>query len=649
MALITLQNVCKKYDTKVVLDDVSLNIHSGQKIAILGQNGQGKTTLMNAITKAVDIDSGEISLDSSITIEKLDQNPKFDDSHTVRQAIKSQLVDISKAVQQYDEISLQLSTDYENKELLARHSQLGNFLDHIDGWDIENKIQRVMMEFQLVQFQDKLVQTLSGGEQRRVGLSAVILKNPDVLLLDEPTNHLDVYMVEYLENYLLKSKSTILFISHDRYFIDSIATNIYEIDEGRIQKYKGGYTEYLTQKEQLLNNMQKEQTNLQKRLKEEILWMQKGVQARRKRNERRKKEYLQLKEFVKTNPSKIKKMAVDLQREQRVFNGEKAINKKKLLYNIKDISKSIADRQLIKNFTTTIRQKDCIAIVGPNGCGKSTLLNILIDKLQPDSGSIKRGEFDIGYFDQNRQMLNDDDTLIETFCPNGGEHIKLADGREPHVYGYLKGFLFDKGQLDKKIGALSGGEKNRVALALLFTKKTQLLILDEPTNDLDIPTINILEQYLCNYQGAILFVSHDRYFVDKIAQKLFVFENDGNIIESYWEYSHYLSYQKSLTQIHDMDAHSPKAPKKMRDTVPKLPKLSYHDKKQLESLPQIIENLEQKIQLIQQCMQNKDCYETKGLVQLSVELDDTTKDYDKQVERYLELEQKREDIEDATR
>ncbi len=649
MALITLQNVCKKYDTKIVLDDVSLNIHSGQKIAILGQNGQGKTTLMNAITKAVDIDSGEISLDSSITIEKLDQNPKFDDSHTVRQAIKSQLVDISKAVHQYDEISLQLATDYENKELLARHSELGNFLDHIDGWDIENKIQRVMMEFKLVQFQDKLVQTLSGGEQRRVGLSAVILKNPDVLLLDEPTNHLDVYMVEYLENYLSKSKSTILFISHDRYFIDSIATNIYEIDEGRIQKYKGGYTDYLTQKEQHISNMQKEQTNLQKKLKEEILWMQKGVQARRKRNERRKKEYLQLKEFVKTNPSKIKKMAVDLQREQRVFNGEKATNKKKLLYNIKNIDKSIADRQLIKNFTTTIRQKDCIAIVGPNGCGKSTLLNILIDKLQPDNGSIKRGEFDIGYFDQNREMLNDDDTLIETFCPNGGEHIKLADGREPHVYGYLKGFLFDKGQLDKKIGALSGGEKNRVALALLFTKKTQLLILDEPTNDLDIPTINILEQYLSNYQGAILFVSHDRYFVDKIAQKLFVFENDGDIIESYWEYSHYLSYQKSLTQIHDMHTQAPKAPKKVRDIVSKLPKLSYHDKKQLKSLPQIIENLEQKIQQIQQCMENKDCYETKGLVQLSTQLDDTTKDYDKQVERYLELEQKREDIEDATR
>jgi len=395
--------------------------------------------------------------------------------------------------------------------------------------------------------------------------------------------------------------------------------------------------------------MQKTQENLKRKLKEEMLWMQKGVQARRKRNERRKKEYLQLKEFVKTNPSKIKKMAVDLQREQRVFNGEKAINKKKLLYDIKDISKSIADRQLIKNFTTTIRQKDCIAIVGPNGCGKSTLLNILIDKLQPDSGSIKRGEFNIGYFDQNRQMLNDDDTLIETFCPNGGEHIKLADGREPHVYGYLKGFLFDKDQLDKKIGALSGGEKNRVALALLFTKKTQLLILDEPTNDLDIPTINILEQYLCNYQGAVLFVSHDRYFVDKIAQKLFIFENDGDIIESYWEYSHYLSYKKSLKQIHDMDTKVPKTPKKIGHTVSKLPKLSYHDKKQLESLPQIIEKLEQKIQLIQQCMQNKDCYETKGLIRLSVEFDDTTKEYDKQVERYLQLEQKREDIEDATR
>jgi ATP-binding cassette subfamily F protein uup len=642
MALISLQNVYKKYDTKTVLNDISLNIHPLQKIAILGQNGQGKTTLMNAITKAVDIDSGEISIDKSITIEKLDQNPKFDSSQTVKEAIKSQLTDISNAVRKYDEISSKLATDWDNKKLLDTHSLLGNYLDHKDGWDIEDKIQRVMMEFKLLEFQDKPVVMLSGGEQRRVSLSAVILKNPDVLLLDEPTNHLDVHMVEYLENYLSKSNITLLFISHDRYFLDAIATDIYEIDGGNIQKYKGGYTDYLLQKEQLINTMQKEQTNLQKKLKEEILWMQKGVQARRKRNERRKKQYLELKEFIKTNPGKIKKMAIELQREQRVFNGEKALNKKKLLYDIDNICKTIDHKILIKNFKTTIRQKDCIAIVGANGCGKSTLLNILIDKLKPDSGTIKRGEFDIGYFDQNRDMLNDDDTLLETFCPNGGDHIRLADGREPHVYGYLKGFLFDKSQLDKKIGALSGGEKNRVALALLFTKKTQLLILDEPTNDLDIPTINILEQYLQNYQGAILFVSHDRYFVDKIAKKLFVFENDGDIVESYWQYSKYLSYQKSITQLNSIQkqdkqdkqtSHTDKQIHTNQPARPKPQKLSFNDKRELENLPQIIENLEQKSKALIECMNDKECYETKGLISLSVELENLTKNYDKKVER----------------
>ncbi len=649
MAIISLQNVSKKYDTTTVLDDISLNIHSNQKIAILGQNGQGKTTLMNAITKSIEIDSGEISIDKSITIEKLDQNPKFNNSQTVKEAIKSQLTDISNAVQKYDEISLLLSADWGNKELLETHSQLGNFLDHRDGWDIENKIQRVMMEFKLLEFQDKPVGILSGGEQRRVSLSAVILQNPDVLLLDEPTNHLDVYMVEYLENYLSKSNITLLFISHDRYFLDIIATHIYEINEGKIQKYKGGYTDYLLQKEQLLNTMQKEQTNLQKKLKEEISWMQKGVQARRKRNERRKKEYLKLKEFIKTNPGKIKKMTIELQREQRVFNGEKALNKKKLLYDINNISKTIDGKILIKNFSTTIRQKDCIAIVGANGCGKSTLLNILIDQLKQDSGTIKRGEFDIGYFDQNRAMLNDDDTLLETFCPNGGEHIKLADGREPHVYGYLKGFLFDKGQLDKKIGALSGGEKNRVALALLFTKKTQLLILDEPTNDLDIPTINILEQYLINYQGAILFVSHDRYFVDKIAKKLFVFENDGDIVESYWQYSQYLSYQKSIIQLNTMQIQDrePKEQQKQRKAKSAPKSLSFNDKRELENLPKIIESLEEKSKKLQECMNDKECYEAKDLVSLSLELENITKDYDKKVERYLELQQIYEDGQNA--
>ncbi|RLA75634.1 MAG: ABC transporter ATP-binding protein [Epsilonproteobacteria bacterium] len=647
MALITAQNIIKKYDTKVVLDDVSLNIHKHQKIAVLGQNGQGKSTLINILIKNLQPDSGSISIDNSLSIKKLDQNPTMDSQNTVKQTIEAHIEELSKAKSKYEYLTNQLSTDFENKNLIQEHCDLSNFLDDKDGWDIEHKLQRVMTEFRLVEFQDKLIGTLSGGEQRRVALSAILLQNPDMLLLDEPTNHLDVHMVEYLENFLYKSNITLVFISHDRYFIDAIATNIYEINDAKIQKYKGGYADYLKQKEQLVNTKQKEQDNLKKKLKEEILWMQKGVQARRKRDERRKKDYLKLKEFVKTNPKQINKMTIELQREQRSFNHEKSLNKKKLLFEIDNISKTIENKTLIKNFSTTIRQKDCIAVVGPNGCGKSTLLNILIDKIKQDTGTIKKAEFGIGYFDQNRKLVNDENTILQTFCPNGGEHIKLSDGRQPHVYGYLKGFLFPKEYLHRKIGDLSGGEKNRVALALLFTKKVELLILDEPTNDLDIPTINILEQYLNSFQGAIIFVSHDRYFVDKIAKKLFVFEQDGDIVESYCQYSQYLSYQKSISQIKTLNKQTKKSSVQQIKPKPKPIKFSFNDKRELDSLSKTIEQLEKQIDDIQKCMKDKICYETKGLVALSIQLDDITKDYEKKANRFLELELKREKIQNA--
>lgn len=642
MALIDLQNISKQYDIKVILKDANFTLQAGQRVAVIGQNGQGKSTLFKIIMKAVEPDSGEISIDRSIKIEMLDQQPKFEANLSVRDAIENQLVELKVAKNEYEKITNQLSTDYENEELLRKQSELATFIDFHNAWDLENTIERVLVEFALKEYEHKDVNLLSGGEQRRVSLAGLILKKPDVLLLDEPTNHLDVYMVEFLEELLLKNNFTLLFISHDRYFIDNIATNVIEVEGGELRRFNGGYSSYLEQKAQILSNMQKEHENLLRLVKQEAHWMQHGVTARRKRNERRKAEYFDLKQKAKSNPAYIKKMSIELQREQKSFNSEeKQQNKKKMLYELDNIYKSLGEKDLIKDFTARILQKDTIAIVGPNGSGKSTLLKIFMEKMKIDKGSFKKGDFQIGYFDQQRDMLDDDKTIMEIFCPNGGDRVVLDDGRNMHVFGYLKNFLFPKEYLDKKVGVLSGGEKNRVALALLFTKRVDCMILDEPTNDLDIPTINILEEYLQNFQGALIFVSHDRYFVDKIAKKLFVFTGNGHIMESFQPYSEYLQIEKELKELDNLEVEleKEKTSVKVVNEPKKQTKLSYKDQREYDSLPNKIEELENKIAELNSCLADPKCYEKIGIVALSKELEEKKAIYEEKVERFLTLEE----------
>ncbi|MCT7487359.1 ABC-F family ATP-binding cassette domain-containing protein [Aliarcobacter cryaerophilus] len=642
MALIDLQNISKQYDIKVILKDANFTLQAGQRVAVIGQNGQGKSTLFKIIMKAVEPDSGEIAIDRSIKIEMLDQQPKFKANLSVRDAIENQLVELKSAKLEYEKITNELMTNYEDENLLRRQSDLASFIDFHNAWDLDNMIERVLIEFQLKQYEHKDVNLLSGGEQRRVSLAGLILKKPDVLLLDEPTNHLDVYMVEFLEELLLKNNFTLLFISHDRYFIDNIATNVVEVEGGELRRFNGGYSSYLEQKAQILSNLQKEHENLLRLVKQEAHWMQHGVTARRKRNERRKAEYFDLKQKAKSNPAYIKKMSIELQREQKSFNSEeKQQNKKKMLYELDNIYKSLGEKDLIKDFTARILQKDTIAIVGPNGSGKSTLLKIFMEKMKIDKGSFKKGDFQIGYFDQQRDMLDDDKTIMEIFCPNGGDRVVLDDGRNMHVFGYLKNFLFPKEYLDKKVGVLSGGEKNRVALALLFTKRVDCMILDEPTNDLDIPTINILEEYLQNFQGALIFVSHDRYFVDKIAKKLFVFTGNGHIMESFQPYSEYLQIEKELKELDNLEVEleKEKTSVKVVNEPKKQTKLSYKDQREYDSLPNELEELEAKIEELNSCLADPKCYEKIGIVTLSKELEEKKAIYEEKVERFLTLEE----------
>ncbi len=647
MAYIDLFGISKNYDVKQIFTGMDFHLAQGERVAIVGQNGCGKSTLMKIALGSEEPDEGKRVIDRSIQIEMLDQQPHFDPALTTKEAIAKELTELSDAKERYEELSHKIAKDHDNKELQKELESVGAYLDHHNAWDLTSKIERVMQEFRLKEYEDRLVSSLSGGEQRRVALASLILKKPDVLMLDEPTNHLDVYMVEFLEDILLKEKFTLLFISHDRYFIDRIATRIVEVENRKLVSYKGGYESFLKQKEQRLQAMQKQHDNLIRFLRKEEEWLSRGVKARQTRNQGRKKRVFELREQAKDNPALIRKMKIELEREKKAFMGEKIVAKKRMLFEIKNLSYSIGNKKLIDNFATRILQKDKIAIVGHNGSGKSTLLKLLLGRLQPDEGSIKRGDIRIGYFDQHREMLNDDHTLIETFCPNAGDRV-IVDGKNMHVYGYLKNFLFPKEYLDKKIGQLSGGERNRVALALLFTKEIDCLILDEPTNDLDIQTINILEEKLLSFQGAVIFVSHDRYFVDKLAQKLFVFKGDGIVEESYQSYSDYLALEKDMRALDgiekDISSSNTNIDTKRISEKKKPTKLSYKDQRDLELLPEQIEGLESQIEEVQNCMYDPDCYEKDGLVKLSKKLAELENEYEQMSNRYLEVLELEEEI-----
>ena len=642
MALIDLLDVSKKFEAQKILCNVEFHLDEGERVALIGKNGSGKSTLMKIIDGTILPDSGEVITKNGIKIKRLLQQPKFKSGINVREAIENELTEFKDAYQKYIRFTEEFANNPENKAIQNELDKISKFLDFHNAWNLDDRIERILQEFDLKKYENKDISLLSGGEQRRVALASLLLQKPDVLLLDEPTNHLDVYMTEFLEEILLKDKYTFIVVSHDRYFIDRIATRVIELENCKLRSFKGGYTDYIRQKEELLKAKEKEFENELRLLKREEEWLRRGVKARLKRNEGRKKRVEELREKVKEDKKEIRQIEMQLKRELLIKENEK-INKKRVVFEIENLTKSIGNKLLIKNFTTRILQKDKIAIVGKNGSGKSTFLKLLIGEEKPDGGIIKVGEnIKIGYLDQRKSMLDDDKDLIETFCPQGGDHVNVR-GRNIHVYGYLREFLFPPEYLTKKIGVLSGGEKTRVALALLFTKDFNVLILDEPTNDLDIPTINILEEYLMDFEGSVIFVSHDRYFVDKIAKKLFIFKGDGEIEESYIPYTEYLEIEKELKLLSESSEKN--KIKKEKPKPKKKKKLSYKEQKELDELPKLIEELETAIAEIEECLADPECYNEKGLVSLSNELEELKKIYDEKVERYLELEELKEKLE----
>lgn len=619
MALIDLIDVSKKFGANEILNAVNFSVNENEKIAIIGKNGSGKSTLMKIISSEVAADSGRRIVQSLISVEMLAQTPNFNATFTVRQALNNELKEIFDAISEYEKSGVLLANDPENKEILKEQERLLKFIEAKDGWNIEHKIERILQEFKLKEYENRPICSLSGGEIRRVALGALILKKPDVLLLDEPTNHLDVYMVKFLEDMLKSSNQSIVFISHDRYFIDALATRCIEVEDAGLKNFEGGYANYLTKKEEILASLAKSHETLLKQLKAEEEWLRRGVKARLKRNEGRKERVLAMREEAKKNPGVIRRVRLELERASKNFNQTQSQNRKKMLFEFKNLSKSIDGKVLFEKFDARVLQGERIAIVGRNGSGKSTLLKILLGLEKPSSGEIKRGEVSIGYFDQARNVLDDDKSLIETFCPNGGDHV-LVRGRNMHVYGYLKNFLFPKEFLDKKIGVLSGGEKNRIALALLFTKTYDVLVLDEPTNDLDIATINILEDYLQSFEGAILLVSHDRYFVDKMANKLWAFEGTKiNVLHE--EYSVYLELEDEMKELDKFEKELVNSQNEAKQKSKTGVKLSYKQTQILNTYPDKISALEAKISELNEGLSDPKIYQEVGLTKLYEELE----------------------------
>ena len=643
MALIDLIDVSKKFGANEILNSVSLSVNENEKIAIIGKNGSGKSTLMKIISGEVAADSGRRIVQSLISVEMLAQNPNFNATFSVRDALNNELKEIFDAISEYEKSGVLLANEPENKEILKEQERLLKFIEAKDGWNIEHKIERILQEFKLKEYENRPICSLSGGEIRRVALGALILKKPDVLLLDEPTNHLDVYMVKFLEDMLKSSNQSIVFISHDRYFIDALATRCVEVEDASLKNFEGGYANYLTKKEEILASLAKSHETLLKQLKAEEEWLRRGVKARLKRNEGRKERVLAMREEAKKNPGVIRRVRLELERASKNFNQVQSQNRKKMLFEFKNLGKIIDGKVLFEKFDARVLQGERIAIVGRNGSGKSTLLKILLGLEKPSSGEIKRGEVSIGYFDQARNVLDDDKSLIETFCPNGGDHV-LVRGRNMHVYGYLKNFLFPKEFLDKKIGVLSGGEKNRVALAMLFTKTYDVLVLDEPTNDLDIATINILEDYLQSFEGAILLVSHDRYFVDKMANKLWAFEGTKiNVLHE--EYSVYLELEDEMKELDKFEKELSNSQNEAKQKSKSGVKLSYKQTQILNTYPDKISTLEARVAELNEGLSDPKIYQEVGLTKLYEELEKAKAELESLENEYFEVLEIAEELE----
>jgi ATP-binding cassette subfamily F protein uup len=594
MALIQFDQVSLSFGARAILDKVDLQIEPGERIGLVGSNGAGKSTLLSVVAKRQDIDSGVYRRDPVVRIAELPQSLPAADGRSVRSVVAEGLADLQLLRAQYDE----LLTAGDNASL-AKLEKLQHELEACDAWQLEQRIDRVMTELDLPV--DKMMSELSGGWRRRAALGAALVQQPDLLLLDEPTNHLDIETIEWLEQVLLNFRGGLLFISHDRALVDRIATRIIELDRGQIASFPGNYSQYLERKEKMLEDEARHNAEFDKKLAQEERWIRQGIKARRTRNEGRVRALKQL---------RVERSERRERQGKARFDVEEAVRSGKLVAELKNVSLDFAGKPILRDLSVRIQRGDRIGLIGPNGAGKSSLLRVVLGEQQPDSGSVRTGsQLVVGYFDQLRGQIEPEKSIIDNV--SGGRESIDINGRSRHIISYLQDFLFTPERARTPVKALSGGETNRVMLAKLFSQPSNLLILDEPTNDLDVETLELLEEILTEYQGTLLLVSHDRQFLDNIVTSTLVFEGEGEINEYVGGYNDWLRQRpvKDVAAPAKVEVRTESVEKTAEKPKRATAKLSYKLQRELDALPDELEAAEAAVEAQQSVCSAADFYQ----------------------------------------
>ena len=579
MPLLRLTNVSIAFGTHALLKNAEFQLDAGERVGLLGRNGEGKSTLMKIIAGNIYADHGDIWRQPGLKLSWLEQAPDLKDDATIYDAVADGLGELGQWLTRYHHLSLTM--DYGDEKSLTELGDLQHQLETHNGWHFQQRVETTLSKLELPG--ELSIQGLSGGWKRRVALARALVIDPDVLLLDEPTNHLDFESIAWLEEQLLNFQGAVLFVTHVRSFLQTLATRIVDLDRGNLVSWQGSYDDYLRRKAAALEDEANQNAEFDKKLADEEVWIRQGVKARRTRNEGR------VRALEKLRDERAQRRSVQGTAKLALNRGD-ASGKK--VIEVSDISFAYQDKRIIENFSTLIQRGDKIGLIGANGAGKSTLLKLLLKQIEPTSGTVDQGtKLETAYFDQLRDQLDPNMTVADTVA-DGNDFVEIA-GNKRHVMSYLGDFLFAPARARSPVKSLSGGEKNRLLLARLFTKPANLIVMDEPTNDLDLETLELLEEKLTTYDGTLLLVSHDRAFLDNVVTSVFVLDGTGKVLEFIGGYSDWLDYSnaKKSTENAAKKALDNKA-KDLKPISTKKKKLSFKEQQELNDLPLLIEELE---------------------------------------------------------
>ena len=590
MSLISIHGAYLSFSDAPLLDNTELHIEENERVCLVGRNGAGKSTLMKIINREQPLDDGRIIYEQDLVIARLQQDPPRNVKGSVYDFVAEGVNEQAEYLKAYHAISHLVMSDPSDKNL-NEMGRLQSILDHQNLWQLETRIQDVLKQIGLDG--DAPLSSLSGGWLRKAALGRALVSNPRVLMLDEPTNHLDIETIDWLETFLKTFQGSIIFISHDRSFIRNMATRIVDLDRGKLVSWPGDYDQFLLGKEEALRVEDMQNAEFDRKLAQEEVWIRQGIKARRTRNEGRVRALKALRNERAERREVMGKANMQV---------EEASRSGKIVFELEDVSYGVAGKQLVKGFSRQVQRGDKIALIGPNGCGKSTLLKLMLDQLKPDSGRVHIGtKLEVAYFDQHRTELDPDRTVMDNLAE--GKQEVMVNGKPRHVLGYLQDFLFHPKRAMTPVRALSGGERNRLLLARLFLKPSNLLILDEPTNDLDVETLELLEELIDGYQGTVLLVSHDRQFVDNTVTECWIFEGQGEIGAFVGGYHDAQLQRAAYKHTRSAAQNTPAAQR--QETVKNEPakrpaaKMSYNLQRELEQLPQKMEQLEAQLAALQ--------------------------------------------------